>query len=477
MDNTNLSAKVACAHARFVKSKIITKHRAQIFYLTIFKMSETSSLPSTISFATDVVSNISESDQYSATTSKYWVSRGLVTVFHDEPTRHAIDPASYFGVDWKARVQLWNAQWEKAPTTGIVHAHIYFELRRTGRMRTEQFLETINKVSPRNNVKFAKRCSKNQRQGAVNYTFKKESRIEDAITFRWSDANIKLAYDDKYAYEHKENKKDEKTKIIEHIMSRPYWWSWDLVLHEDDKSRKLLASSSWAKRFHEARKTKEANRRTIKNVIVLYGVGGSGKTTYALNYNPDGIEAAQRYYRRNYEDGSFWGGGATSYKNQSVVHLDEYNGQEKYSDFKEICDVGHHGKPVNVKNGGVNLNHDTVIITTNHHPVYWYHKVMSADENMWEPLYRRITQLLFFPASKPDGTKNSPTSDDDIYYVDQTQEWKSVCSTFDDAKEHAQKYWPRQEEEEKLVWTYSEREHSWLCNGRIPTAVELKKRV
>eukprot|EP00957_Ditylum_brightwellii_P055142 4179230-Ditylum_brightwellii.AAC.1 len=45
------------------------------------------------------------------------------------------------------------------------------------------------------------------------------------------------------------------------------------------------------------------------------------------------------YYLRNYDDGNFWGGRSTSYRGQQVIHFDEFNGQEKFSDFKEICDI------------------------------------------------------------------------------------------------------------------------------------------
>lgn len=423
-----------------------------------------------ISFSTP---SVASSYSGSTTKSPSKVSRALVTVFHDSAEAGPINPASYFGSDWQAKLQVWVAQWECCPSTGTTHAHIYLELRHSHRLRVPAFLDLIAKISPRNNVKFPRRANKNQRQGAVNYCQKESTRIAEAPDFKWSDG-IDISYSESFALAASDKKKTRHDKQVEHIMSRPVEWSWAKLLHENDESRKLLAACSWGRKFHELRKPTERTLRTIENVIICYGSGGSGKTTYAQSYDSIPEESrSDRYYRRNYDDKLFWGGGQTAYNNQRVIHLDEFTGQETLSRFNELCDVGNTGGPVNVKGGGTSLNHSSIIITSNLHPAYWFHNVWTKDDNLWVPFHRRITKVLFFPALRQDGTRNLAGPNSEPFVVDQTDEWRT-CVEYVNACEHARKYWPRTHDSDTTsgTWTYSNSEGVWLKDGKIPSASE-----
>jgi hypothetical protein len=177
-----------------------------------------------------------------------------------------------------------------------------------------------------------------------------------------------------------------------------------------------------------------------------------------------------RYYKRNFEDGKFWGGGRTAYKGQRIIHLEEFCGQETAGNFKEICDIGNEGPSVNIKNGGTDLNHETVIITSNTHPAGWYRNMLEKDAKQWYPIIRRVTQLYYFPALRQDGTDNTPDADNLPYYIDQTEDLPTIQS-YPCAINHATKHWPLPQTEQNICnkrkWTNNEFE-TYCLTGRLP---------
>ncbi len=212
----------------------------------------------------------------------------------------------------------------------------------------------------------------------------------------------------------------------------------------------MLCACSWGKSYHAGRHC-EIGERTITNVILFYGAGGTGKTTMAKQYDVTPGETLQeRYYRRNATDGVFWGGGRTAYGGQRVIHYEEFCGQEQLARLKEVCDLKATGPNVNVKNGGATLNHDTVIFTSNHHPAAWYKNVWTKDPKQFHPFWRRITQVMFFPAHRADGTLNIPDDDHEPYFVDQTQQWLAFNGDFNECTSHAAEHWPLREEDEEF---------------------------
>lgn len=404
------------------------------------------------------------------------ISACLITLFPPKADKKYINPQSFFGSAWNTYINVWVAQFEKCPETDRLHCHIYTEFVHERRFRFNQLLKVINPVCKDNDIQVPRGRSKKQRQGAVNYCQKEYTRVGPAPSFKWAIPEINIAYDSEFADTRvkKKSKKDGiKKEIIAHIMSKPVWWTYSQIMMENEVSQLLLCDVSWAKKFHDARKANEP-RRIIENVIICYGVGGSGKTTFAANYDEVADEPRHaRYYKRNYDDGNFWGGGNMAYNGQRIIHLDEYAGQEKISEFNEICELGHQGKPVNVKNSGGFLNHSTVIVTSNIHPAFWYQNAIRKNESLWNPFWRRVTKLLFFPQFRADETLNRAGEVDQdgllipAYFVDQTNEWKSECNHFSQAIKHGERIWPKKESEEG-TWSYSNRENNWLYNGQLP---------
>mgnify|MGYP000308092694 CR=1 FL=1 len=208
---------------------------------------------------------------------------------------------------------------------------------------------------------------------------------------------------------------------------------------------------SFGKKYHEGRQA-EIPRRKIQNVVIMYGAGGTGKTTMAQNWDSnDNEDYQERYYRRNPDDKSFWGGGRTAYKGQRIVHLEEFCGQEQLSRIKEYCDVGKCGPSVNIKGSGADLNHETVLFTSNHHPAAWYRGVWNREAKQFHPFWRRVTSVLFFPAHRADGTLNIPDSENPAYYIDQTSDWLEFEGDYDKCVEHAMSHWPLPELESNVI--------------------------
>ncbi|GFH61856.1 replication associated protein [Chaetoceros tenuissimus] len=172
-----------------------------------------------------------------------------------------------------------------------------------------------------------------------------------------------------------QNYKGDRTSVrrrVDWINSKPTDWTWAQILHENNESKYLLAACSWGRKYHKSRSA-SAPRRTIQNVILIYGAPSTGKTTAAIDWDrQDNESEGARYFRRNMDFGKFWGGGTAAYLGQRIIHYEEFNGKEEFHKFKEICDIGQVGPRVKIKGSSIELNHETVIVTSHVHPAGWY---------------------------------------------------------------------------------------------------------
>lgn len=360
------------------------------------------------------------------------ISRCIITIWPDVLDDDTLNPTHYqlCGI-----TKNWVGQFENCPTTGRLHAHLYVEFQRAERPRFHALKAKFDAVGMACSIKRSSTSSNHQRQSAVNYCTDPAKRSPNSEVYKWSENTDDLFY--------KENRRAKAVGRKEqqrlYIESKSIELSYDEILHEDDESKKLLFDCSWGAKYHKSRFV-NIEKRTIKDVIIYYGAGGTGKTTMARELNEGSV------YRRNYEDGSFWGGGNTAYKNEMTVHFEEFNGQEAFSKLKEICDVGANGPPVNVKNGGVNLNHECVVFTSNHHPAYWYGKLWEKHSFEFLPFWRRITKVYFFPELREDGTRNAPTEEIGPYYIDQTEDWIGMKGVYKSCLKAAESSWPESTE-------------------------------
>lgn len=402
------------------------------------------SIPSSVDL-TSLMSNIETQDddsEFEDASGRNKITRCIITCFPEDSHPKWLLPITYF--DDTTILEHWCGQFEICPKTENLHFHIYLKLKNGSRMRFTTLRELFNKFHKRVNItKPRQRYSKKSEQYCVNYVLAPDKRAPETQPYSWAHNKNKIEFNIE-SYENRESKEKQKVVLdqIAHIESKPKWWHWDQILHESIESKQLLATCSWGPKYHAGRHA-EAPRRKIQDVIVLYGAGGTGKTTLASKWDTRVDEDFhERYYKRNSDDGKFWGGGKTAYRGQRIVHLEEFCGQEACSNFKEICDIGKFGPSVNIKNSGIDLNHDTVIITSNHHPAAWYRHLCSKEPKQWHPIARRFTQVWFFPDKRPDGSDNIPSESEPPYYIDQTDEFALFNRSYENAVSHASEHWP-----------------------------------
>lgn len=377
------------------------------------------------------------------------VKAAIVTIFPSTRDPKWLQPETYFPSPCDV-IDYWCGQFEAAPDTGKLHAHLYVEFNTKNRMRflsmTKVFGEAVG-IHP--NVRRCRTLSKRNRQRCVNYCLKPESRLTCTPPFIWDKCKSVIAFDDSVWDERSTTSKNtnkskqEKTQeIIDYIESKPMSWTWDQIVHESIESKYLLASCSWGPKYHAGRHADTA-RRVIQEVVILYGAGGTGKTTIAKNWKAAAFPDLQsRYYRRNPDDGHFWGGGRTAYRAQPVIHFEEFAGNEPFGRIKEVCDIGSHGPYVNVKGAGTELNHETVIFTSNTHPAGWYRKLWHDDAKQFHPFWRRVTTVWFFPAHRPDGSLNVPDEEHPPHFEDHTDFWKSTKGDYTELLAQSEAIWP-----------------------------------
>lgn len=367
------------------------------------------------------------------------IGMGLITIFPPSSHPSWLQPETYFRNPDDV-LEKWCGKFEIAPATGELHAHLFFKFNTAKRMRFNVLRKLIsNKIGKNCNIKRSRSHSAENQQFCINYVLKQETAAPDTIPYIWKNCC-------EFSQSHWE-KRNSKTKAsltderVDYIMAKPAYWSWARVVHESDESRKLLADCSWGKRFHESRAA-SIPRRKIENVIIMYGAGGTGKTTLAEHWDSTEDEPMEvRYYKRNSDDGHFWGGGNTAYKGQRIVHFEEFSGGETLSNLKQWCDLNKYGPSVNIKNGGAELNHTTCVFTSNDHPAGWYRHKWQQDPKQFFPFWRRVTKVWFFPPHRPDGSINRPDETNPPYYIDQTDDWVGLGGDYDAAVQHADAHW------------------------------------
>lgn len=370
------------------------------------------------------------------------IRRCLLTLYTPDLSDRWLDPLTYYTKP-EDKINIWVGQFEVCPSTARDHIQLYVEFSQQFRFQTIKKVFETRLGANTCDIRKPKRASNHQRACAVNYCLKPDSRNATKSPMIWPGNKIEVHFDpDLYKQRKSASKRsEEKEAQVAWIESKPMHWTWEQIVHESMESKLLLAACSWGSKFHYGRPSSQP-RRTIKNVVIFYGAGGTGKTSMAQAYDiHDGESADERYYKRNSDDGKFWGGGKTGYRGQRIIHLEEFCGQETAAAFKEICDVGKTGPGVNIKNSGGYLNHDTVIITSNHHPAQWYHKLCTEDSKQWAPLVRRFTKVFFFPAKRADGSINAPDTHNPPFWIDQTDDFQNL-KDYPSARQHASEHWP-----------------------------------
>lgn len=417
----------------------------------------------------------------------------LVTVFFDddELLRPRLSP-EYYSID-RDHLRQWVAQFEYTQD-GRLHAHIYLEFLNNKRPRFNPLRLKFQSKVPRANLKTVK-SGKASVTNTINYCLKNAGQpthrvpgTDPYIVGPPVDFNLEL-WNKRIASKSKKSKKQQKDDDFEEarlmVEACPFSWSFDKILHQDDEHKKKLAPHIGKLRGYHNGRGAGCERRKLTRVIVMYGGSGTGKTTMAIAFGSDKYTvAADRSWLIDPNNKFLGGGGVTAYKGQPILRYDEFNGQQEINIFKTICNPGFEGINIDVKNGGTFFNAETVIITTNHHPCDWWYKFCDNDPKQFKAIWRRITDLWFFPSQRPDGTPNVPSDEQEPYFEDQTAEWKTFADGVTDegiwhnALSHAERNWPLKSREvtTECPWEPNDRKrsapedafHQYCRTGKYP---------
>lgn len=115
-------------------------------------------------------------------------------------------------------------------------------------------------------------------------------------------------------------------------------------------------------------------------VIVLWGDSGSGKSRWAYDTYPDIFSKPP---------GKWWDG----YSGQTAILLDDYYGYIPYHELLNVLD--RYPYKAEVKNGYINAQWETVVITSNKPPEQWY------TYGLTPALRRRIKKMFFYSIDGP----------------------------------------------------------------------------
>ncbi len=130
-----------------------------------------------------------------------------------------------------------------------------------------------------------------------------------------------------------------------------------------------------------------------KKVIFCIGAPGTGKTRYAFKYDKENCWDAP-VGSNNWFDG---------YAGQKVAIIDDYGIDGTVYKLADLLKILHGwSQKVPVKGGFTIWNPETIIITSNYHPLTWYKLNANLEKETrdrwisYQALVRRFTHVLFF---------------------------------------------------------------------------------
>jgi hypothetical protein len=131
--------------------------------------------------------------------------------------------------------------------------------------------------------------------------------------------------------------------------------------------------------------TIEMFRSKKRELILLYGYSGKGKSLLIKRF----LQDVPRY--------NIWkmrpkGRRFNGYDGEPIYIIEDFEGCVERLDFKDIFDPWENAL-VDVKNGAVWFEADTVYITSNKHPMYWWKDISKVDQ---VAIGRRISKVYYF---------------------------------------------------------------------------------
>ncbi len=151
---------------------------------------------------------------------------------------------------------------------------------------------------------------------------------------------------------------------------------------------------------YKSQRVAKAETLTV-SLYVVWGTPGSGKTTWAHEFDPGNSYEMPDPVR----GGTVW---MPDYDGQRTLIIEDYDGEYPYGTLKRMCD-GTFTK-FQTKGGHNYAEWDMIVITSNFHPRYWYPKqredvwIYDVEQGYPGPLQRRINNVCQFEGIWPDVT-------------------------------------------------------------------------
>ena len=142
------------------------------------------------------------------------IGRAILTYFPPSSDTKFLEPEFILGQDIH-RLSNWWSQYERCPETQRLHIHAYAEFKQTSRPRFN-ILDAIFKSHDFGwDCRTARKASAAQRQGAINYVHKFESRLDSVQPFTWSGNVCDAKFDPTFVPLPKKSKRKSRDDEIE----------------------------------------------------------------------------------------------------------------------------------------------------------------------------------------------------------------------------------------------------------------------
>lgn len=250
-----------------------------------------------------------------------------------------------------AEIKYYCIGYETCPTTGNKHYQCYFEL--LNQQRFSYIKKNILKVS---------------------YFAKAEGTAHDSYIYcskECGENNLMI----KGTPAVKGDRNDLKKLVSEIVSGKSIK---DIITDDRDLALKSKQIEHLKSIFDEPRTTKP-------EVIVYWGLSGTGKTYKALTDNK-----GKCYIVTQPNNNNLWFDGYDNIKHETII-FEEFNGWIPFNDFKVMCDNTPY--KVNIKGGFIQFKPKQIIFISNYHPYTWYKELSDVDLKAFK---RRINYIKYF---------------------------------------------------------------------------------
>lgn len=362
-------------------------------------------------------------------------TRWLITTFSFPNGYKPLNPNIFTA----SQVTSFAGQYEICPTTNRIHAHIFVIFKSPGvtfahiqnkiRIYFGDDRCQIKYIGATDDIRTFNYCSKERTRAEdmkeLNCYYNRPSRAASTIRRHNSVSSARSA---RTTTTNTRPPKVTKQDLYDFLIAQPDK-GWYDIFHDTNTPQSIrmaMWGSSLEKTWDTIRE-RVLPRNIIEQVIILYGAAGSGKTTYAKEF-----DEPSKTYTKCRSTGKWFSG--IAFKHTTLI-VEEMDGRDiGIGTFLELTNLGHQAPTVEVKSSTVQGNWKNIIITSNRHPLTWYKQTFLAEPERWKAFARRITKCIYYPPTRDDGTPNRWTpetpaqfEEENLLDIDATHGWMGIA--------------------------------------------------